>query len=97
MVIEVSHQSRMYQVQESITPTGEGMPNLFSTSGEKWHGIVLKPIGQYFSTSCISSVESYLDNLINILMDELKGFGGTNRHCNIADYFLRCKYLNLNH
>lgn len=90
-VTKSSQQSRMYQVQESITPSGKGLPNLFSTPDEKWHGTVLKPIGTYFSASGINSLENYINNSINILIDELKTFVNTNRHCDIADYFLRCK------
>jgi hypothetical protein len=33
-VTESSQKNRMYQVQESITPGGKGLPNLFSTPNE---------------------------------------------------------------
>ncbi|OKL62006.1 hypothetical protein UA08_02919 [Talaromyces atroroseus] len=83
--------SNMYKVQESVRPDGTSQPNLFSTSDEKWHATVMRPVSSYLSSNkSVLSVEKFLDNSIALLLRILnEKFVNTGRPCDIADWFVR--------
>ncbi|KAE8551566.1 hypothetical protein EYB25_005456 [Talaromyces marneffei] len=83
--------SHMYAVQEAVLPDGTPQPNLFSTTDERWHAKMMRPISLYLSSNkSVLSTEKFLDSSINLLIDVLKEkFVNTALPCDIADVFIR--------
>lgn len=83
----------MYQVQESVRPDGTSQPNLFSTTDEKWHTMVMRPVSPYLSSNrSVLGVEKFLDSSISLLLRLLnEKFVDTGRPCDISERLLRCK------
>ena len=84
----------MYKVQESVRPDGTPMPNLFSTSDEKWHAAVVRPVSYHLSANkSVLGAEKFLDNSIALLLRVMNNkFVDAKKPCDIADVFVRCEY-----
>lgn len=82
----------MYEVQESTSPDRKPQPNLFSTSDEQWHAMVLRPVGSFFTATNVLGLETYVDNSVNLLLRTIEErFVDKGMVCEMADYFLFCE------
>ncbi|EYE94002.1 cytochrome P450 [Aspergillus ruber CBS 135680] len=68
---------------------GMRVPNVFSSTDEKWHSMVLRPIRQAYSMTQVLDMEPQIEVTIDLLCQKLdERFVKPGIACNMADYLL---------